>query len=145
MIKLSHAAEAANIPSRTLSDWLARKLVDIPASGTGSHRIFDRSDVVRIAIVAELVRLGVSVSESAKAASAFADRGDNGRVAGELFSEGRTVLVHDEHGTSVLCDRGEGFGVALHFAFGVANTLVDCNAVVARVDDALSSGVRATA
>lgn len=145
MIKLSQAAQAANISVRTLSDWLARKLVDIPASGTGNHRSFNRNDVIRLAFVSELVRLGVSVNESAKAASAFADTGERGRAPGELFNDGKTILLHSPDGTHMLNARGDGFGVALHFAYGVSNVLVDCNALVARVDAALSSQARSLA
>ena len=98
MFRLSEVAAAVGIELRTLPGWIDRRLIDIPASGSGHHRRFDRDDVNRIAIISALVRLGVSVSDAAKAASAYSDDCDGIRDVGDLYTEGQTFLILDEDG-----------------------------------------------
>ena len=143
MYKLSDVAQATSVPARTLTDWLSRKLVDVPTHGSGTHRRFDKDDVVRIGIIAELVRLGVSVSAAAKAASAFSDESHGGRDIGELFPSGKTVLIAD--GDSARCinvaDREQFESAMLSVYEDVRSVIaVVVNTVVARVDRALASG-----
>jgi DNA-binding transcriptional MerR regulator len=138
MYKTAEAARIVGLAAPTLASWVDRGLVelDIPSPGTGTPRTFSRKCLDRVALIAELVRLGLPVSESARAASVFAD--ESQPKAGELFARGKTVLLHDADGTRIVNALGDDFGVALHFAFGVANTLVDLDALVERVDAALS-------
>lgn len=119
MYKLSQAAEAAGVAVATLGSWVDRRFIPMPKGGTGNHREFDLADVDRIAIVAELVRLGLPIARAAKAASEFSDKRSKGRARGQVFDVGRTLLLVSQEGVSVVRafdrdefeDAGEHFGV----------------------------------
>lgn len=141
MFKLADVARATNVPARMLSDWLARKLVDIPGGGTGNHRVFGQDDVYKIALIVELTRLGVSVSEAAKAASAFSDDANGDRDASTLFPSGKTILLVDADGARCIniLDRG-AFEAAMETVYGDTYGVIGVNlsTLVANVDRALA-------
>jgi DNA-binding transcriptional MerR regulator len=143
MIKLSQAAQAANISARTLSDWLARKLIDIPAYGTGTHRQFTRDDVIRIALISELVGIGIAIGEAAKAAATLCDDAGADRDAADLFPNGKTILLVDSENSRCInvADREQFESAMLAVYEDVRSVIaVVLNTVVARVDAALASG-----
>lgn len=141
MYKLGQVAEAAGINARTLSDWLDRKIIAVPASGSGSHRTFDLHDVDRVAVVAELVRLGLPVAEAAKAASVFSDERSTGRPRGQLHGgDAKTLLVITQDGARVhrAYDKAT-FERAMEVLFAEDRSVIVLNVgeVTRRVDDAL--------
>lgn len=141
MYKLSEVARATDISARTLTDWLSRKLVDVPAHGSGTHRRFSKDDTTRIALIADLTKVGVSVSDAAKAAASFCDEAGADRDASELFPSGKTVLLIDADGArciNVDASR-EQFESAMKTVYAPERTvvMVVINHVVARVDAAL--------
>lgn len=65
----AEVCEAAGVPRATFHSWLARHYLPLPPSlGAGRERRFSIRDAVRVAIVAELNRVGVSVGVAARAA-----------------------------------------------------------------------------
>ena len=141
MFKLSQAAAAAGIPAPTLSSWIDRGFIPMPKNGTGNHHEFSLRDVDRIGIVAELARLGLPISEAAKAASAFSDERSAKRPKGQLHRDGKTLLIIDADGTSVVraFDRG-GFEDAMSKLYADTRSVIVLNATEAlrRVDAALA-------
>jgi DNA-binding transcriptional MerR regulator len=144
MYKLSQVASVAGIGAPTLGAWLDRKLINIPASGTGNHRSFSRDDIVRVALVAELTRLGIAVGEAAKAAATFCDDAHGDRDASELFKSGKTFLFVDADGARVvnIDASSEQFEAAMASVYAEARTAIvlNVNEVARRVDAALASG-----
>jgi hypothetical protein len=145
MFKASDIVRSVGIPATQLSQWLDRGVIklgegDLDSNTSGVARQFSRSRVYQVAIAYDLTGTGVNATIAAKAASVFVDQGQPGRAAGELFASGKTMLVHTSGGTRIVNSHdGDGFGVALHVAYGdVSNVIVDCGALVARVDTALS-------
>jgi DNA-binding transcriptional MerR regulator len=144
MFRLCDAARVAGIEARQLSNWLDRRLIDIPALGSGSYRNFSRDDVVRVALTAELTRLGVQVSEAAKAAATFCDDAGAYRDASELFADGKTILLVDSDGARCInVPNRETFDAAMLSVYeaersAVAVVVVD--AIVRQVEAALASG-----
>lgn len=144
MFKLSEVANATGVDPRTLTNWLDRRIVEVPAYGSGSQRRFSRDDVVRVALIAELTRLGVSVSEAAHAAATYSDDAGSDRDASELFPSGRTLLIIDADGARVInvdVPR-EQFESAMAAVYSEtrAALVVSVNTVVAQVDAALEAG-----
>jgi DNA-binding transcriptional MerR regulator len=147
MYKLADVSRAVGLGAPTLLAWLDRKIVDIPANGTGNHRQFSKRDVERIGIVVELTRAGLPVSDSAKAAAVFADQAQDGRAAGTLFPTGKTVLVIKEGGARcVNADERDAFesAMAAVYADVPAVTIMNCDLVLANVDRALAAGTHTT-
>ncbi len=144
MFKLSEAAEAVGVELRTLSGWLDRRIIDIPGAGSGTNRRFGRDDVIRVGLISDLVRLGVSVSEAAKAASAFCDDANGDRDASELFPSGKTFLFIDADGARVVnVDASrEQFESAMQAVYSETHgaIVVNVGLLVERVDRALASG-----
>ena len=143
MFKLAQAARATGIGAPTLGAWLDRKLIDIPASGTGNHRTFTRDDVVRVALVVELTRLGVAVGEAAKGVACFCDDAGADRDAAELFPSGRTLLLVDADGARCInVDGREQFDAAMLSVYADVRTAIvlNVNEVTRRVDAALATG-----
>ncbi len=62
------AAAAAGIGRATLHSWMARKALGPAAPGRGKARAFSYTEVVRLAVVVRLVRLGVTIGYAAPAA-----------------------------------------------------------------------------
>src|SRR5579863_32821 len=102
--KLSQAADAAGIPVATISSWIDRQLIPLPRTGSGNHRALTLKDVDRIALVAELVRVGLPVSEAAHAVRAFSDVPSPGKPRGALFVDGdaKTLLVFDGESATIV-------------------------------------------
>jgi DNA-binding transcriptional MerR regulator len=145
MHKLATVSRAVGVPAPTLASWIDRGLVDLGLPpGTGRPRTFTRDDIIRVALVAELVRLGVSVSEAAKAAATFSDDAGADRDAAELFPNGRTVLIVDADGARVINVEvpRETFDAAMNATYGETRAVIAVvvNTVVARVDAGLASG-----
>lgn len=142
MFKLSEVASAAGVEVRTLTGWLDRRIVDVPAFGSGNNRRFSRDDAIRVALIADLTKVGVSISEAAKAAASFCDEAGGDRDAGELYPAGRTVLIVDAD--SARCVNVEAtreqFDSAMAEVYASERTavVVVVNAIAKRVDAALA-------
>lgn len=147
---------AAGVPAATLANWISRKPAtirlgehDTPAGGSTGTHLFTLNRIVQVALTAELVTLGIPPRDAAWCAFAFTDTeepsylpwtGREDRARGELFREGRTVLL-----------AGVGFAQIVNMAAGVpldvlirqrgaaSAVVVDVNAVVARVRAALDA------
>lgn len=142
MFRLSEAAAASSVEARTLSGWLDRRVVDMPASGSGNNRRFTRDDVIRVALIGDLTKIGLSVADAARTAAAFCDDAGANRDSGELFPNGRTVLFVDQDGARCvnIDSTREQFEAAMDTVYSADRTVivVVVNSVVARVDAALS-------
>ncbi len=143
MYKLTQVAEAVGVNSRTLGDWLDRKIIDLPATGKGNHRNFGIRDVDRIAVVAELVRIGLPVAEAARAASVFSDTRSYKRPRAQLHEEGKTFLVIDGDCARIInAHAREEFEALMAGMFSSDHGVVALNIseTLKRVDSALASG-----
>jgi hypothetical protein len=68
-------AAAAGVRRGVLHSWLARKYLSwTPSPGMGIERTFDILDAVRIAVVGELTRLGLTVGSAFRAAGLIQER-----------------------------------------------------------------------
>lgn len=85
------AAAGASRP--TFNTWLARRYVPLPPGpGTGRERRFTMFDAVRIAVMAELNRLGLAASVAAYAASRI-EEVPGERPHGPLDEPGWTLIL----------------------------------------------------
>ena len=105
--------------------------------GSGHKAGLSRLRAYEAAIVQNLKLHGVSVSRGAKSAFEFTINGNAGRVPGQLFPLGRTILTVSPSGAAV-SNLALDSRVSDLFNDGVA-VIVDCNKVVAEVDAALNS------
>lgn len=150
LYRASAVAKAANIPLQRLSSWLDRGVIrmsgdDIDTQSSGIPRQFSRRRLYQIALTSELTRLGIDASAAARAAAVFADESQDGRAAGELFAEGKTVLILDESGARCIniADRS-AFEAAMQTVYADTRTVlaVNISTLVARVDVALAAKSR---
>ncbi len=144
MYKLSQVAEAVGVNARTLSDWLDRKIIDLPATGRGNHRDFSIRETDKIAIIAGLTRLGLPVADAAKAARAFCDERSKGRPRAQLHTDGATTALLITQGVASVhrvYDKAEFDSVMSQlFADEFGVVVLNISAVLKRVDDALAKG-----
>lgn len=89
-LKMGDIAFAARIPKDTLSSWFDRGQVvlvpeDQESTGPGDHRLLCLRTAYKIAIIADLYRLGLPVRKGAVIAAKFADHGNPGRDPGRLY------------------------------------------------------------
>lgn len=113
----------------------------MPKNGTGNHHEFSLRDIDRVGVVSELVRIGLPVSEAAKAASVFSDERSARRPKGQLHRDGKTLLIVDADGTSVVrADDREVFEDAMSKLFADTRSVIVLNATEAlrSVDRALA-------
>ena len=135
-------ARAANMNPRPLrqlfeTDVLKFRGDDKHSTGSGVKVGLSRNRAYEAAIVQALRLSGLMVSRAANAAFEFTLNGNSGRAAGQLFPMRRTVLVIRQSDAVVanvdfdarLSDLSNN-GVAI---------AVDLNAIVAKVDAALSN------
>jgi hypothetical protein len=74
--------DAANVPRATFHSWVARQYLPLPPGpGMGRERQFSLLDAIRIAVVAELNRLGVPPSTAGRASGLIAGILDGQRLA----------------------------------------------------------------
>jgi hypothetical protein len=110
---------------------------DRGSSGSGDPIGYSRRRILQAAITKRLTPLGVSPSAAARAAFQFSDEGQTGRRPGELFPNGKTLLLVSPEGAtvkSVLYD-------APHTDVtdrAVAAITIDLNRVAQEVDDFIS-------
>jgi hypothetical protein len=100
--------DAARIPRATFQSWVSRRYLPLPpAPGPGRERQFSFLDAVRVSVVAELTRLGISVGIAGRAVGNVVD----GHI--DPRAESRTALVFasspgpikgkdDRHGPAVM-------------------------------------------
>lgn len=143
---------AVGISESTLKNWVSRKpQVVLMTSeerervGKGVPFLFSFQRVMQVALVAELVALGLEPRPSAMAAAGFTDVGDAGRDPGHLFPEGLTYLfAHKDNpdslpGTCINIKPQTSFVEVRHRLYGaVSFVAADVNAVHARVCAALA-------
>jgi hypothetical protein len=147
MFRNADITHATGLAPRVLSDWLDRGVIalgrdDVDAAGSGSPRQFSRRRVNQIALAHELSRAGLPPSLAAQAAAAFTDAPSPGRVAGDLFETGETLLVHNAAGTRVVNARSrDDFTAATADLASNMGGLVTLNVgdVLGRVDAALGT------
>lgn len=94
----SVASKATGTPLKRIQSYLERNQIqlqpcDIHSPGSGLSRGYSMRRLLQIAITTQLTHIGVSASRASKAAYEFSDRANVGRAPGELFSQGRTLLV----------------------------------------------------
>jgi hypothetical protein len=96
------ACEAAGIDAATLKKWISRKPPAVfllrnerRKVGNRTFLSFSLRRVLQIAIIAELVDIGLSPMDAAFSAAAFTDSEDSihGRRPGALFSQDNTLLL----------------------------------------------------
>jgi hypothetical protein len=134
MYKIGAVSAATGVPIPTLGRWHDRNTLkpsrlDKPTTGSGDHRLFSRSTIVRIAIAKTLIDLGIAAGPANRAAATFT----------ELFAYGRTLLV-----ISPTCARivNAEFNATLTDFSGrpfCSAVIVDCGHVVAAIDQTLIS------
>ncbi len=112
-LKMGDIAFAARIPKDTLSSWFDRGQVllvpeDQDTTGPGDHRLMCLRTAYKIAIIADLYRLGLPVRKGAVIAAKFADCGNPGREPGRLFGGyvPTFLLAHGTADTADCCPHG---------------------------------------
>src|SRR3954470_339500 len=90
----AETSRASGMPALTLARLSDRGILkpDHDANGSGTQRGYSQSSVYTVAIVAALMRGGLTPRAAALAASAFA-RPQVGRDASSLFPIGGTLLI----------------------------------------------------
>ena len=92
------AAKVAGLAESVVRSWVERRIVvlsdkDRDAAGRGQTRLFSFETILQIAIGAELVNLGFGARDACRAALVFAHSGNEHRLPGQLFRDGKTILV----------------------------------------------------
>lgn len=143
---------AAGVPRATFHSWVARRYFPLPPSaGAGRERRFSLTNAVRVAIVAELTRIGVSIGVAANAARLFQEPFRYGdQRAGLLLvpdasPAAETAIVGPNIMAMPFTSFAEiGFRVAMRPPAGAAAfTVVDVTAVAERTIQALEGGQEA--
>lgn len=140
--QLRIAAEAARIPSAKPRRYIDMNITplranDVGAAGSGSRIGLSRNRVLQIAITEVLLKSGVSLSRAAKAALVFSDHSNSGREAGQLYKQGKTILVVCNESATV---RNVDFSANIFDLLNDGVVIVaDCNKVVADVDAVLDN------
>jgi hypothetical protein len=128
---LSDAARAAGVTTATLKNWLYAGRIgrcikkpavvlgafDRGSRGTGNPRLLSMRTVIQIAVIAELVAMGIEPSKAGPAAAKFTDMASHKpsgwtgvekpdialmRLPGQLFKQGITYLVVDRNSARVI-------------------------------------------
>ena len=139
------AAKAANTTPKIIRrriDYGAIELqgCDHRASGSGNPIRLSKTRIHNIALIENLVGLGISLSKASAAASKFIDQSQPGRPAGACYSQGRTLLVLRASGPAVI-------NAPYHADFSDlsdhSETLfaIDCGMIVNAVNEALSKTI----
>lgn len=89
-------AEAIGVPRPALHAWLLRGHVVVPSEGQGRARRFSFDAVVELAMIAELTRLGMTIS--AAAATLDAVRGAFREVLQDRYGAGQVLALDAERG-----------------------------------------------
>jgi hypothetical protein len=105
-------------------------------TGSGDPHLKSIKTVYQLTIAAAFVSCGVGPKLAAKAARTFTDHSQPGRVAGELFEQGLTLLCLRKTGPVVIN--------ASHYAdfsylsdHGAAIVAIDCGKICREVDEAI--------
>jgi hypothetical protein len=143
LLKLGGVSRATNVPLPTLGRWLDRGTIkssrrDKASGGSGEHRQFSRNTIVQIAIARKLIELGIAAGPANAAASLFTEHGQGNRVAGEPFSQGRSILVIRPTGPVLINTQFDAEFSELS-DYGVAFVGVDCGKVCKEVDSILNA------
>jgi hypothetical protein len=91
-------ADAAGLRESVIRSWVERKHIvmsddDRDAAGRGQTRLFSFETALQIAVAAELTRLGFASGHACRVARSFAHSGNPHRLPGQLFRDGKTLLV----------------------------------------------------
>lgn len=136
------AAQAARIPSAKPRRYIDMKVTplranDVWPAGSGSRIGLSRNRVLQIAITEMLLKSGVSLSRAAKAALVFSDHSNTGREAGQLYKQGKTILVVSNESATV---RNVDFSANIFDLLNDGVVIVaDCNKIADAVDAVLNS------
>jgi hypothetical protein len=136
----AETACASGMPPLTLARLSDRDILkpDQSAQGSGTQRGYSRSSVYTVAIVAALMRGGLTPRAAALAASAFS-RPQIGREASRLFAVGGSLLIAERGAARVLKATPSTIlasvlqdGTGRSISHGTI--VVDLNALLAEVD-----------
>jgi hypothetical protein len=105
--KSAAVVTATKIPIETFNRWLDRRVIslggdDIPGDGRGRPRHFGRRTITKLAIAHKVSLLGVPANIAVRLASKFTDEPQRGRSMGELFEDGRTILLSTADGSGTI-------------------------------------------
>jgi hypothetical protein len=138
------AVKAAQFPS--LVEWrrqvfngpIKLQSCDRQTSGSGDPVGYSRRRILQAAILRKLIPFGVTNKAAGRHALAFTDECQTDRAAGQLFPNGKTILVVSPEGATV---KNVMFDVTLADATDreVAAIIINLNQVVAQVDAVLES------
>jgi hypothetical protein len=136
------AAEAAQLPeTKTPRRWQDNRVITLggngaTANGTGNRCGWSRNRILQLAITQALVKRGVSLSMSAKAALEFSDNGGASRAAGQLYPVGKTILRLGSKDAEVA---NVDFSASIFDLSNDSVTIcIDLNRIVEQVDSVLN-------
>lgn len=143
------AIRSTGVAADTLRNWLdpARSVVvmgqhDRRAGGSGRPHLLTLRRVYQIALVQELVRIGIAPHRAGPAAATFTDAGSEDRLPGRLYKSGLTILIVHSEGARVVHMPTTSDAVDLVasiFAPGPAAAVVNVGAVAEQVLASLNS------
>lgn len=136
--------EVTGTPLATLQRYLDRGHItlqpcDVQSGGSGQRRGFSPRRIFQIAIVKEIIGLGVSPSRASKAAFAFTDQSSPGRDVGEVFPLGTTYLVGLPRGENRVVCVPPDLSIADVLSNDPAAFIININNVIAKVTEKLDN------
>jgi hypothetical protein len=117
---------------------LSLQSCDKESTGSGVPVGYSRNRILQAAFMKKLTPLGLTAAAAARHAFVFTDQFQPDRAAGQLYPEGRTILVVTAEGAKVV---NTNFDVTLTDATDRAETclVIDCNQIVQQVDAVLNN------
>ncbi len=127
-------ADAAGVRESVLRSWVERRLIvmtvsDRDAAGRGQTRLFSFETALQVAIAAELDRLGFSPRRACAVARKFAHSGTPDRLPGQLFRDGKTLLIVYPDREHVACADDVASIFAARDLSASSVVIVDVNAI----------------
>lgn len=137
------AANAASTTPRTIRRWIDHGVIALRA---GDHKParrghpcrLSRQRVYQVAITYQLLQVGMTLSQAAKAAFAFTDNGNPGRDPACLFEFGKTLLIIVPKEALVINADYDASFAELTGRIARSAAIVDLNRIVAQVDQHLT-------
>jgi hypothetical protein len=110
---------------------------DKQASGSGERNLYSRRRANQIALTVECSRLGIAPARGAKAAFEFSDKGNPGRAIGEIYPQGRTLLVGLPDGENKVVNVPPDLTISDVLSADTAAFIIDVENVVKKVTEKL--------